>query len=217
MDEYGVSNPWQFLYPQTKRFSFFSPVHHSFSHIDFFLLDDRLLSHICTVSYNPIVISDAPVSLVLSFPEKPNSHIPWRFNSLLLSDKSFINFISVQIDIFVSTIVSPGVSTSLIWETFKAFIRGQIIGFSGLHWKRRRECQAQHLAGIAQLEDEYVSSPTPESFKRLITFISKFDILATEKAEAKLSISIYKYLGVAISPKFNNLLKINFETLFSRV
>lgn len=35
-DQFGLIDPWRFLFPSTKTFSFFSPVHHSYSRIDFF-------------------------------------------------------------------------------------------------------------------------------------------------------------------------------------
>lgn len=40
----GISDPWRFTNPQSKAFSFFSHTHHTFSQIDFFLLDDSLLT-----------------------------------------------------------------------------------------------------------------------------------------------------------------------------
>lgn len=81
------------LYPQTKENHFFPLYIILFLRIDFFLFDDRLLSYVCTISYNPVVISDhAPVSLVLSFPGKSTCRNPWRLNSLLLSDKAFTTF-----------------------------------------------------------------------------------------------------------------------------
>ena len=39
----GLSDPWRFKNPQGKAFSFFSHVHHTFSRIDLFLVDNKLL------------------------------------------------------------------------------------------------------------------------------------------------------------------------------
>lgn len=116
------------------------------------------LLQVHTVSYNHIIISDhAPVSLELSFPEKTNSHCPWCFNPLLLSDEAFVNYTSSEIDLFVSTNVTPGASASLIWETFKAL--------SGSQGKQRRDRQSQLLTSITKLEDEYASSPS-DTYKK---------------------------------------------------
>ena len=155
--------------------SFFSPVHHTFSSIDLFLLDNKLLPQVCAVSYNAIVILDhAPVTLELSFPDNPNSRCPWRFNPLLLSEEAFTNHIASEIDVFVSTDVTPGVSASLVWETFKAYIRGQITAFSGSQSRQHRVCQSQLLASITELEDEYAYSPSSDLYKKLLILKSEF-------------------------------------------
>lgn len=43
MKEFFVSDAWQFLNPSCRQYSFFSHVHHTFTRIDYFLLDNRLL------------------------------------------------------------------------------------------------------------------------------------------------------------------------------
>lgn len=61
MELYAVSDVW-------KQFSFFSPVHGTahgtFSRIDPFLIDNKLLSSVCTCFYSPIVISDHATIIV---------------------------------------------------------------------------------------------------------------------------------------------------------
>lgn len=45
-DQLGLSNPWRTMHNHTKAFSFFSHVHTSYSRIDFYLLDNRLLDNV---------------------------------------------------------------------------------------------------------------------------------------------------------------------------
>ena len=51
-------------------------------------------------------------------------------NPLLLADKDFTNCINSQIDHFFEINKTPGMSYRTIWESFKAYIRGQIISYS---------------------------------------------------------------------------------------
>jgi len=46
--EYGISDVWRHLYPQKREYSFFffSNVHHSYSRIDYFILDNNLISRV---------------------------------------------------------------------------------------------------------------------------------------------------------------------------
>lgn len=74
LETYTFSDPWRFLYPNLKQFSFFSPVHHSYSQIDYFLIDDKLLTSVTDFKYESIVISDhSPVVLKFVFSQITSS------------------------------------------------------------------------------------------------------------------------------------------------
>lgn len=114
-DQYGLSDPWRFLFPSTKAF-FFSPVHYSFSRIDSFLIDNNLLSLVKNCSYDSIVISDhAPVSFELIIPHQPPLFKPWRLNPLLLSDDKFTQFLNSKIKLFLEINDTPEISRSTLW------------------------------------------------------------------------------------------------------
>jgi len=53
------------------------------------------------------------------------SQTKWRFNTHLLSSEKFVEVISDQIDIFLSINKTTDISASVLWETLKAYIRGQ--------------------------------------------------------------------------------------------
>lgn len=55
---YGIVYPWRFKYSSSKQFSFFSPVHKTYSRIDYFLIDQKLLPMVTQVDYHGIIISD---------------------------------------------------------------------------------------------------------------------------------------------------------------
>lgn len=101
---YGVVDVWRFRNPTARTYSFFYPVHKSYSHIDAFILDKRLLSLVTKCDYVEIVISDhGPQTTKIRIPNTQNSYRPWRFNPLILSEESFTKFISSEIQIFLDT------------------------------------------------------------------------------------------------------------------
>lgn len=82
-EQLGVLDPWRSKFPSSKAFSLFSHVHHTYTRIDFFLLDKRLLHNVLSCKYHSIVISDhAPTSVNINFPRGKTPIIQWRFNSL---------------------------------------------------------------------------------------------------------------------------------------
>lgn len=120
MNQCGLSDVWRFKFPQTRAYSFFSNVHHTYSRIDYFLLDNRLLPKVKAISYNSIVISDhGAVVLDLNIPNRPPINRIWRLNPLLLSDDIFVELISNQIQFFLETNTSPEISQDTLWETLK--------------------------------------------------------------------------------------------------
>ena len=100
--ELGLSDPRRSRFPSTKTYSFFSHRHHTYSRIDFFLLDNRLLSKVISCEYHSMVISDhAPTFVVISLPRSYTPSRQWRFNSQILSDDdAFKEFLTTNIGVF---------------------------------------------------------------------------------------------------------------------
>ena len=97
----GLFDPWRAKSHSDKVFSFFSHVHHSYSRIDFFLLDNYFSSEVHSCEYHSIVISDhAPVSVDINFPRRVPPSRQWRLNSSLLAQASFKDFLHTQISLF---------------------------------------------------------------------------------------------------------------------
>lgn len=166
LDTYGLADVWRFRNPSSRKFSFFSNVHKTYSRIDYFFLDKKLLPLVTDCDYKAMVISDhSPVALSLRIPNVNCNYRPWRFNSLLLADEEFKNFIRSQIELFVSINQTPEVSHSTVWESLKAYLRGQIISFCA----KQKRAETEHLNELAdqivKLDAAYCISPSPALYK----------------------------------------------------
>ena len=65
----GCIDPWRFSNPLIKEYSFFSQMHKSFSQIDYYFVDAKLISKVTAVNYHPIVSPITPLSpWIFSFP-----------------------------------------------------------------------------------------------------------------------------------------------------
>lgn len=93
-----MSDPWRLFNDSGRRiFLFFPNVHHTPTWIDYFLLDNRLLSSVHSCSYDAIVISDhAPVILEIQFEDYSVARPACRLNTRLLSNENFVSFISTN-------------------------------------------------------------------------------------------------------------------------
>lgn len=124
--------------PLPGSFHFFPTDHLSYTRIDFYLIDYRTMFFVSNSQYHSITVSDhCPAQLDMSF---PNSSIPqhsWQLDPLLLTQGSFEKCNSDQIDFFLLTNTTPGMSYATISESLKAHLRGQIISYAA-YKKRER-------------------------------------------------------------------------------
>lgn len=187
MNEAGCIDPWRFFYPHNKEFSYFSHVHHSYSRIDYFFMDKTLLPAVKSTEYSAIVESDhSPLLLDLCFSLNRTERPSWRLDPTLLADDSFCSLISTAIDNFLQTNRSDSISPSLLWETLKAVIRGEILSYTATRNKTRRRMQEQLIDSIRDLDRRYSISPSPELYKERLGLQTQYNLLSTDKTEQHL-------------------------------
>lgn len=193
MNTYKLLDPFRVLNPSLKKYSYFSPVHHSFSRIDFFLIDYANITNIKHCDYEAIVLSDhSPVSFHLAMGYNITIK-KWRFNNSLVSDDKIIEGLHNQIQIFLQTNDSPEISRSTLWETFKAYLRGQIISLSSLKNKRRREKESKITQELVEADRVYACSPTPDLYKKRQSLQTELNLLYTAETTQLLRQSRHKY------------------------
>ncbi|CAJ1062856.1 LINE-1 reverse transcriptase -like protein [Xyrichtys novacula] len=184
MSQVGCVDVWRFKFPDKKIFSFFSKVHKTFTRIDYLFIDKFFLPSVKFVDYSAIVVSDhAPLLLDLDFSNLNKARPPWRLNPILLNDPNFSTFIANKIDEFISNNNSDTVSPSLLWETLKAVIRGDIISYCSKKNKLKKKQLDQLIEGIKKLDNDYSVSPSPETYKERLSLQMQYDLLTTEKTE----------------------------------
>uniref|UniRef100_A0AAR2KLP1 Reverse transcriptase domain-containing protein n=1 Tax=Pygocentrus nattereri TaxID=42514 RepID=A0AAR2KLP1_PYGNA len=194
MEQNGLVDPWRSRNPSTKKFSFFSPVHHSFSRIDYFLIDSALNSCVNSIDYLGIVISDhSPLLLDIQISTAKRNTSLWRFNSLLLAEREFCNFISNTVNDFLAFNQTESVSYSLLWETLKCYLRGQIISYSAFTNKNNNARINKLTSVIRNLDHLYALNPSPELLKQRIDSQAEFDRITTKEAERLLLCSRSTY------------------------
>lgn len=111
MESYNLTDPWRKSNPTMRQNSFFSPVHQSYSRINYFLLNKECLQYVTNCQYHSIVISDhCPVQLDLSLPNSVMPRRTWQLDPLLLTSNNFIQFINNQIDNFLDINQTPCMS-----------------------------------------------------------------------------------------------------------
>lgn len=156
LSNYGVCDVWRFLHPGNREYSFSSHVHHTYSRIDYFFIDNNLIPLVHSCIYQSIVISDhAPVVLTMSLPGLPQKITQWRFNSTLLSDDSFVKFMEKEIAFFLTTNMSLDMSSLYVWDALKAYLQGQIVAYTAQMKQKSYKERADLAHQIREIDKHY--------------------------------------------------------------
>ena len=173
MQSYNLVDIWRLLHPTTKDFSYFSTVHKSYSRIDFFLLDSKLLHSVIDCTYHNILISDhAPVSLSLDLNQNRGEH-SWHLNNALLKDEEFCTYLSDKIEIYLNTNDVGDVDDSTLWEAMKAVLRGHIISYEIAEKKKSKQ-------RLTEIDDQLTKLEASYKTERKIEVLNKITALRYE-------------------------------------
>lgn len=129
---------WRLQHFNVKDYTFYSPVHATYSKLDFFLVEHWLLEEVEGKNIGSMTFSDhAPVSLQLKIGKRKNLCNNWRLNEDLLHDRETDKRIKEELEFYFKTNTSGETSEAIVWEAHKAYIRG-ILMMVGSEKKKRQ-------------------------------------------------------------------------------
>ncbi len=133
----NVGDVWRLANPTGRDYSFHSQVHNVYTRIDYFLVDVKLIPFTFNATYHNILISDhSPIIFALKVSDIATTQPLWRADPYLLKDTKFCEYLRMQLELFFETSDRPNTSSSLLWDTFKAYLRGCFISFQGAKKKK---------------------------------------------------------------------------------
>lgn len=78
----SLHGSWRTMNPSSKDYTFYSPPHNTYSRLDYFFISQRELELLDNTSIDPMILFDHnPISMCLSFEDKPLSRKPWRLDN----------------------------------------------------------------------------------------------------------------------------------------
>lgn len=129
--EFDLLDVWRHYNPSSTQYTFHSQPHLSASRIDYIFVS-RCLAHLVEhVDIGHIALSDhAPVVMAIQ-PIRPNERsFSWRLNAMLLMDEKVTKFLKEQTDLFLEFNDKDGADPRIVWDTYKAYMRGMIISYT---------------------------------------------------------------------------------------
>lgn len=182
----GLYDVWRCLHASERDFTFFSAPHHTYTRIDFFLVDQHTLTKSTSSTINNITWSDhASITLSIKDTSVITTTPIWRVNSFLLQQPESKKVIEDHLLEFF-TINEPSVQNHFtLWNAHKAFIRGIFIQL-GARARRQRQKKLQNITDeIFCLETKNKQQSSPLVSKRLHQLRNDLRLLLLEDFEKK--------------------------------
>ncbi len=130
--------------------------------------------------------------MTMCIPVTYDRYCPWRLNTLLLSDETFVNSISSKIKIFLEHNQTPEMPFSVIWEAMKAYLRGEIIYLSS-HIRKIQTARLEELTNtILKLDATLAFTPSPALNKQRLSLQTEYNLLSTKRIENLMNKTRYR-------------------------
>uniref|UniRef100_H2ZRT3 Endonuclease/exonuclease/phosphatase domain-containing protein n=1 Tax=Latimeria chalumnae TaxID=7897 RepID=H2ZRT3_LATCH len=179
MMEYGPIDVWRHLHPATMEYTHYSHVHKSFSRIDLFLISPSLIHW---------VKDHSPVLIQVEVPGENRGPYQWRLDPQLLTKEDFMREIGSAIHEYFRFNSPPASPPDIVWEAFKATIRGRIIALSSAYKQSFHQRQVKLERDLRGAETDLYKNNSAERGERVASppLQHNLNVLSSAKAERAL-------------------------------
>ncbi len=209
---YNLIDIWRHKNPNCKRFTWRSntrPV--IMTRLDFFLITFNLVSRVESVHIKPSFRSDhSLIDLKLKRCIEDRGPGFWKFNSSLLSNQEYVNYIKDCINRTVEDNVN--LNPSLLWEMIKLNVRSASIRFAVENKRKQKITELKLCKEISQLEEDFDKSQNDIIFEQLSVKKQEFEHLISVKTKGAIILSRARWVeeGEKNTKYFLNLEKRNY-------
>uniref|UniRef100_A0A8C5PJ08 exodeoxyribonuclease III n=1 Tax=Leptobrachium leishanense TaxID=445787 RepID=A0A8C5PJ08_9ANUR len=186
---------WRIINPSTRDFTFFSPVHSSYSRIDLCLIHGSTVPRLLAACIGSITWSDhAPITLDFEADYPARGLGTWRLNDSLIVRGADVSETSAVLREYFVLNVTDEVAISSAWLAHKAVVRGHLIQ-RGAARKKALNAQTTSLQRqISDLESQHKTNPTYDLLSRLTTLrrdLIHLTLQSSERAIRRLNYNHY--------------------------
>uniref|UniRef100_A0A8C5MAE4 exodeoxyribonuclease III n=1 Tax=Leptobrachium leishanense TaxID=445787 RepID=A0A8C5MAE4_9ANUR len=186
---------WRISNPSTRDFTFFSPVHSSYSRIDLCLIQGSTVPRLLAARIGSITWSDhAPITMDFEADYPARGMGNWRLNDSLIVSGADVSDTSAVLQEYFTLNVTEDVTISSAWLAHKAVVRGHLIQRGATRKKAFNTQMTSVQRQISDLESQHKSNPTPDLLSRLTTLrrdLIQMTLQSSERAIRRLNLTQY--------------------------
>lgn len=139
LHQHQLMDVWRIQHPKIRKYLFYAAVHGTYSRIDLFLVEHRMLEAVISSNIQIVTFSDhAPVTIKLKMEGVHNRNNIWRLNEELIQDAVAVDRIKKELKQYFKKNSSEEITEATVREAHKAYIRGTLIAIGAETKKERR-------------------------------------------------------------------------------
>lgn len=132
-----IMDVWMLQHARIQDFTFCSPVHGTYSRLDYMMVDHSLLDLVRETKIGITMLSDhAPIFMQMKIPGTQRQPFTWRLNENLLRDDKVAGKIQEDIEFFFKTNNRGKIPDYTLWDAHKAYIRRVLMSIGAGKKKR---------------------------------------------------------------------------------
>lgn len=152
LHQFQLVDVWRIQHPKSLDYTIYSPVHGTYTRIDYWLIEHRMLDLVESTNIEITILSDhAPVSMKIRFPEVERQPYSWKLNKDLLLSKQGEETLKRELEQFIPFNEVDEIAENTLWEAHKAYVRGILISL-GARRKKERNKKEELIEEIFKLE-----------------------------------------------------------------
>uniref|UniRef100_A0A673LI30 exodeoxyribonuclease III n=1 Tax=Sinocyclocheilus rhinocerous TaxID=307959 RepID=A0A673LI30_9TELE len=176
--EQNLLDIWRFHNRTSKEFTFFSHPHQTASRIDYIFTSCNMAHLVSQADIGSITISDhAPVTISIRLIDSPKTYYFWKLKPYYLMDDLFVEYLKEKTDYYFLCNDLEETDPRVLWDAYKAYIRGMIFSYVSKKNKDIVEKQISHL------QRQYYISKSEDVLTQIKHIWTLLNNLLTARAE----------------------------------
>lgn len=186
-DQFDLLDTWRALYPGACQYTYHSPSHDAYSCIDFILTSKARFNLEKSVDIGIRSISDHVwVSCLLLHQTPVQTGWNWSLNVSLLQDPVLCEQTEEEIKNYFEANKVGDTSNEIIWDAFKAVIRGHFLSVASTRKKVKAKIVSEIKANIAFLETKHIHFGGKKYLRKLELERKELTLYETSQAQRNL-------------------------------
>lgn len=200
----GLCDVWRVLHPLERDYTHYSAAHKVHSRIDYFLMNTIDRHRVIDCETGIADVSDHNAIYLTIYLDSPNKSTLWKMNVNILNNEIAVQEIKKEIQDCIANNKDEQIEPTILWDTIKAVMRGNLISRLAHIKKKKKLLQAELEQNMRKLEKQQHTDKSDKLAGMIKGIRKQLSDMANEETEKKLRFT--KQIFYESGPKATKIL-----------